>query len=105
MDNLNYNTNKNNQNKFQDLSELSISLRKKKINQILNESHLPNDTNLSKTEEENQNVSKLCTYSRNLLDEKIKENIINILDKIYFFFNKYKNTFKTKLYQIIRNNI
>ena len=85
MDNLNYNTNKNNQNKFQDLSELSISLRKKKIKQILNESRLPNDTNLSKTEEENQNVSKLCTYSRNLLDEKIKENIINILDKIYFF--------------------
>ena len=85
MDNLNYNTNKNNQNKFQDLSELSISLRKKKINQILNESHLPNDSNLSKTEKENQNVSKLCTYSRNLLDEKIKENIINILDKIYFF--------------------
>ena len=85
MDNLNYYTNKNNQNKFQDLSELSISLRKKKINKILNESHLPNDSNLSKTEEENQNVSKLCTYSRNLLDEKIKENIINILDKIYFF--------------------
>ena len=85
MDNLNYNTNKNNQNKFQDLSELSISLRKKKIKQILNESRLPNDTNLSKTEEENKNVSKLCTYSRNLLDEKIKENIINILDKIYFF--------------------
>ena len=85
MDNLNYNTNKNNQNKFQDLSELSISLRKKKIKQILNESRLPNDTNLSKTEEENQNVSKLCTYSRNLFNEKIKENIINILDKIYFF--------------------
>ena len=85
MDNLNYYTNKNNQNKLQDLSELSISLRKKKINQILNETHFPNESNISKEEEENQNVSKLCSYSRNLLEEKEKEKIINILDKIYFF--------------------
>ena len=85
MDNSNYYINKSNQNKFQDLSELSISLRKKKINQILNETHFPNESNISKEEEENQNVSKLCSYSRNLLEEKEKEKIINILDKIYFF--------------------
>ena len=85
MDNLNYYTNKSNQNKLQDLSELSISLRKKKINQILNETHFPNESNISKEEQENQNVSKLCSYSRNLLEEKEKEKIINILDKIYFF--------------------
>jgi hypothetical protein len=85
MENFNYNDNKNHQNNLPDSSKLSISLRKKKLNQKLNESHILSETNMTKQEEENENMTKLCTFSKAILEQKESENFKNILDKIYFF--------------------
>ena len=85
MENFNYNENKNYKNKLPDSSKLSISLRKKKLNQKLNEVHILNETNITNKEEENENMTKLCTFSKSILEQKEIENFKNILDKIYFF--------------------
>ena len=85
MENFNYNENKNYKNKLPDSSKLSISLRKKKLNQKLNEVHILNETNITNEEEENENMTKLCTFSKSILEQKEIENFKNILDKIYFF--------------------
>ena len=85
MENFNYNENKNPKNNLPDSSKLSISLRKKKMNQKLNETHILNVTNMTKQEEENENMTKLCAFSRAIIEQKEIENLKNILDKIYFF--------------------
>ncbi len=85
MEKFNYNENKNYKNKLPDSSKLSISLRKKKLNQKLNEVHILNETNITNKEEENENMTKLCTFSKSILEQKEIENFKNILDKIYFF--------------------
>ena len=84
MENFNYNISKNQNNNHQS-SKLSITLRKKKLNQKLNEFNKPNESKLSKPEEENQNLSKLFDLSKTLFEQKEIDGIINILDKIYFF--------------------
>lgn len=89
MENSNYN-NKNHQNNINDSLKLTISLRKKKLNQILSQSKVKNESYLSKQEEENENMSKLCELSKSLFEQKEVDNIINILDKIYFFIKNIK---------------
>ena len=74
MENFNYNENKNYKNKLPDSSKLSISLRKKKLNQKLNEVHILNETNITNKEEENENMTKLCTFSKSILEQKEIEN-------------------------------
>lgn len=85
MEIYNYNMNKNHQYNFQELSKLSIELRKKKINQKLSESKVNNESNFSKQEEESENITKLCELSKTLLEQKKIDNIITSLDKIYFY--------------------
>ena len=85
MENQNYYSNKNPENRLQDSIKLSLSLRKKKLNQKLCESHTLINPNLSKDEEESNNVSKLCELSKILVAQKDNQNIINTLDKLYFF--------------------
>jgi len=55
------------------------------LNKKLNESHTLNETNMTKQEEENENMTKLCNFSKAILEQKEIENLKNILDKIYFF--------------------
>ena len=108
MENSNYNINKNQFTKINDSSKLTISLRKKKLDEKLSESHSKIESNLSKHQEENENTIKLCILSKNLLEQKVAENIINILDKIYFFLIGIKIPLKPnfiKLSNIIPNLI
>ena len=106
MENQNYYSNKNPENRLQDSIKLSLSLRKKKLNQKLCESHTLINPNLSKDEEESNNVSKLCELSKNLVAQKDNQNIINTLDKLYFFLINIKIPLKAnfiKLSNIIPN--
>ena len=85
MEKLDYFIDENHQNKIHDSSKLSINLRKKKMNQILKESRPLIEESLTRHEKESDNMSKLCFLSKTLANQKDVENLINILDKIYFF--------------------
>ena len=108
MEISNYNINNNKFIKINNSSQLTINLRKKKLDEKLNESHPKTESNLSKHEIESENTIKLCIISKNLLEEKNDEKIINILDKIYFFLISVKIPLKPnfiKLSNIIPNLI
>ena len=75
MENFNYNNNKSHQKKLQNSSELSLTLRKKKLNQKLNENHFINEPDVLNYQEESENMSKLCVFSKTLLEQKETENI------------------------------
>ena len=75
------------ENSFIDSSKLSLSLRKKKMNQILykKETSSVKESDFDKNKEESENFSELCNLSKILIEEKEVKKIINLLDKIYFF--------------------
>lgn len=85
MEKTDYFLYENPQKEIHKYSKLSINLRKKNMNQILKESRPLIDQNLSRHEKESDNMSKLCFLSKSLSNQKDIENVINILDKIYFF--------------------
>ena len=78
MENSNYNINNNQFIKINESSQLTITLRKKKLDEKLNEFHSKTESNLSKYEVESENTIKLCIISKNLLEEKDSEKVINI---------------------------
>ena len=100
MENSNYSMNKNQFIKINNSSQLTINLRKKKLDEKLSESHSKTESNLSKHEMESDNTIKLCIISKNLLEEKEVEKIINILDKIYFFLISIKIPLKPNFIKI-----
>ena len=100
MENSNYNINNNQFIKINESSQLTINLRKKKLDEKLNESHSKTESNLSKHEVESENTIKLCIISKNLLEEKDSEKVINILDKIYFFLISLKIPLKPNFIKI-----
>ena len=65
-------------------SELALSLRKKKINQIIGKARIPKENNLSDKKYGNNELEKLCNLSKLLYEKKNVQSINDILDQIYF---------------------
>ena len=100
MEISNYNTNNDDLLNLKNSSQLTISLRKKKLDEKLCEFHPKLESNLSKHEKESENTIKLCILSKSLVEQKDTESIINILDKIYFFLISIKIPLKPNFIKI-----
>ena len=77
-------------------SELALSLRKKKINQIVGKTRI----NTSEMKFGNNELQKLCDLSKLLYEEKNFDKIIEILDQLYFFLLNFKDPIKTNYIDI-----
>ena len=81
-------------------SELALSLRKKKINQILSKNRIIKEKKLCDNEFESNEMKKLCDLSKYLYEEKNIEKIKGILDQIYFFFINFKTPIESNYIDI-----
>ena len=76
-------------------SELAISLRKKKINQIIGKDRIPKEINQSEKEIKNYELDKLYNLSKLLYEEENFQKINDILDQLYFFLINIKTPIET----------
>ena len=76
-------------------SELAISLRKKKINQIIGKDRIPKEINQSEKEIKNYELDKLYNLSKILYEEENFQKINDILDQLYFFLINIKTPIET----------
>lgn len=81
-------------------SEFALSLRKKKINQIVSKTRILEQKNPSEKEFGKNELKKLCDLSKALYEEKDHLKVNEILDKLYFFFINFKEPIKTNYIDI-----
>ena len=81
--------------KKSDVSELSISLRKKKINQIISKNRISKIKNDEEKEFGNKELGDLCNLSKSLNEQKDVSKINNILDQLYFFLINFNSPIET----------
>ena len=81
--------------KKSDASELIISLRKKKINQIISKNRISKIKNNEEKEFGNKELGNLCNLSKSLIEQKNVSKINEILDQIYFFLINFNSPIET----------
>ena len=81
-------------------SELALSLRKKKINQIIEKNRITKIKNTSQIVFGNNELKKLSDLSKLLYEEKNIDKIIEILDQLYCFLLNFNEPIKTNYIDI-----